>query len=307
MKIIFISGVKFGYDILSHLIENNWKISAVFSYSEDVRKNYSDSISFKSITQKNKIEYFEVNNINDEENIQIIKKFYPDLILVMGWSQILKDVMLKIPSIGIIGSHPTELPKYRGRSPIPWTIIKNLKESALTFFWIEHGVDNGDILYQEKFSISDSDDAQSIYEKITIIGKNMIIKSLLDISQGKLVHLKQNNSKFLEYWEKRTPDDGKIDWEKSSNEIHTLIRAVTYPYPGAFTDYLGQKLIVWKSDNIENNLNEPGKILQIEKDGVLIGTGKNSILIREISYAQYDKVNPQQIFTNNDVGMILGK
>ena len=90
------------------------------------------------------------------KNIILLKKSKPDLILVMGWSQLLKDELIDIPKIGIIGSHPTELPKYRGRAPIPWTILKGLTKSALTFFWIDKGVDDGDILDQEFFSISDS-------------------------------------------------------------------------------------------------------------------------------------------------------
>ena len=172
MNIIFIGGVKFSRDLLESILENNWSISSVFSYDNSKKKFYSDFASFEEITTRFNVKHFKVDNINDKKNIEIIKEIKPDLILVMGWSQLLKNDILKIPKLGVIGSHPTELPKYRGRAPIPWSILKGLKESALTFFYIDEGTDDGDIIDQRKFKITDNDDATSIYNKIIEIGSN---------------------------------------------------------------------------------------------------------------------------------------
>ncbi|MEX2060292.1 MAG: formyltransferase family protein, partial [Nitrosopumilaceae archaeon] len=185
MKIVFISGVRFGLDLLRFILDNKWKVSAVFSYADSKKKNYSDYASFDEITRKYKIKHVKVQNINDKENVKELKSINPDLILVMGWSQILKREILTIPRIGIIGSHPTMLPKYRGRAPIPWSIIKGLKESALTFFYMKEGTDDGDILDQRKFKISSNDDATSLYEKITNLGKIMLLKNLQLLQNGK--------------------------------------------------------------------------------------------------------------------------
>ena len=157
MNIIFIGGVKFSRDLLESILENNWSISSVFSYDNSKKKFYSDFASFEEITTRFNVKHFKVDNINDKKNIEIIKEIKPDLILVMGWSQLLKNDILKIPKLGVIGSHPTELPKYRGRAPIPWSILKGLKESALTFFYIDEGTDDGDIIDQRKFKITDND------------------------------------------------------------------------------------------------------------------------------------------------------
>lgn len=162
MKIVFLSGVKFGLEILNYILEKNFDVIHVFSYDESKTKMYSDYVSFDNTCTKFGINNIKVKNINDSQNIEIIKSIKPDLILVMGWSQLLTDEIISIPRYGVIGSHPTELPKYRGRAPIPWTILKNLKESALTFFYIENGIDNGDILDQQNFKISESDDATII-------------------------------------------------------------------------------------------------------------------------------------------------
>ena len=179
MKIIFISGVKFGYDVLESILENNWKIDTSFSYLPEKKKFYSDYADFENLTKKYDVIHKQINNINDQENIDLIKKINPDLILVIGWSQLLKKEIIEIPRLGVIGSHPTELPKYRGRAPIPWSILKGLKKSALTFFYIQEGIDDGDIVTQKQFEINDVDDATSVYEKMTVLGKKMLMHFFL--------------------------------------------------------------------------------------------------------------------------------
>jgi|TARA_B110000495_G_scaffold201769_1_gene220021 methionyl-tRNA formyltransferase len=305
MNILFIGGVKFSYDILEHILKNNFKISTIFSYKDSKKKYYSDISNFDDLSKKYDIPNIKIDKINDKENVEIIKKLNPDLILIMGWSQLLKPEIIQIPKLGVIGSHPTELPKYRGRAPIPWTIIKNLKESALTFFYIQEGVDDGDILDQRKFKINSKDDATSIYEKITDIGKRMILQNLKLIEKGKSKKIKQDKKKFLEYWIKRTPEDGQIDWDSESNLIHDLIRASTAPYPGAFSRFKNKKLIIWKSELAKNHVNEPGKILEISKKGVKIGTKSGCIIIKKVSFGRIQNVNANEIFTKTDIGKIL--
>ena len=307
MKIIFVSGVKFGYDLLSYVLKNGYKISLIVSYEDSKKNNYSDYVSFDDLANKYKIKNLKVKNINDEENIQIIKKINPDLILVMGWSQILKEDIINIPSKGVIGSHPTELPKFRGRAPIPWSIIKGLKKSALTFFYIEEGVDNGDIMDQCKFTISENDDATIIYNKITQIGKKMLVKNLRLLESGKTNRKKQDNSNFIENWPKRVPDEGMIDWSKSSKEIHTLIRATTHPYPGAFTFFKGLKLKIWKASYLDKHNLDIGKIIDVNENEVTIGTGHGTIIIEKISENDNPNTKISKIFSKNDIGLLLGK
>ena len=305
MKIVFISGVKFGFEILHHILDHDFNISLVFSYADSKKKNFSDYTSFDNLCKEHKIKNIKVDKINDPENITLIKSLNPDIILVMGWSQLLNNEIIKIPKFGVIGSHPTELPKFRGRAPIPWTILKNLKESALTFFYIEEGIDNGDILDQEKFKITDIDDAHSIYEKVTDIGKNMIIRDLKLIQNGNPQRIKQNSQNFIENWPKRTPEDGKINWNNSGKIIHTLIRATTHPYPGAFTLYNGKKLKIFNAELLNNNICDPGKILQIRNNGVEIGSGDGTIILKSVQIEHNQETNPIDIFTKNDIGNFL--
>jgi len=308
MKICFVSGVKFGHELLLHMLQNKVDISIVFSYDDTKKTIYSDYASFDDITKKFGIRHVKVENINDSENISILKEIKPDIILVMGWSQLLKKEILSIPKFGAIGSHPTELPKYRGRAPIPWTIIKGLKKSALTFFFITEGTDDGDITNQHHFLIDDDDDASSIYEKITILGKEMIMKTLQQIQQNKINRIPQDHSQFVEYWNKRNPEDGKINWTNSNKEILTLIKATTRPYPGAYTFYKKSKLIIWKAEHIQYDINEsPGKILDVGVAGLKVSTGNGCILLKQISLNGVSTENSSTIFNKNDLGEFLDK
>ena len=308
MKIAFIGGVKFSHELLSTILSNGWDVSIVFSYDDSKEEKYSDIASFGDLTKKYGIKHVQVDNINDRQNITLLKEVNPDLILVMGWSQLLKNEIIKIPKFGVVGSHPTELPKYRGRAPIPWTILNNLKESALTFFYIDEGVDDGDMLDQRKFSISEKDDATTLYKIMTNLGKEMLLDNLVSIKEGSQIRKKQDQNEFIENWPKRTIEDGKINWNNSAEEIHTLIRATTYPYPGAFTEFKNQKLIIWKSEFLNNSITKPysnpGIIEQINNDNILVGTGKGILRILQISYQGEDEFN--KIFSTSDIGTKLG-
>ena len=306
MKIIFIGGVKFSYEILKTILENNWNISVVFSYDDSKKEKISDFISLDELCSKYNLQNIKIDKINAQNNIEIIKKIEPDIILVMGWSQLLNSEIISIPKIGVIGSHPTELPKYRGRAPIPWSILKGLKTSALTFFFIEEGTDSGDILDQRSFKLSSNDDATSVYKKVESVGKEMIQDNLTKLQNGNYTRKKQDVSNFIENWEKRGPQDGIIDWSRNSQEIHTLIRATTHPYPGAYTIFNGSKLIIWGAEFSNEQSNGVGKIMRVNNFNVKIGTGKGVIILKRISFNDNKEVPISKIFTKDNVDSILG-
>lgn len=306
MKIIFIGGVKFSYEILKTILENNWNISVVFSYDDSKKEKISDFISLDELCSKYNLQNIKIDKINAQNNIEIIKKIEPDIILVMGWSQLLNSEIISIPKIGVIGSHPTELPKYRGRAPIPWSILKGLKTSALTFFFIEEGTDSGDILDQRSFKLSSNDDATSVYKKVESVGKEMIQDNLTKLQNGNYTRKKQDVSNFIENWEKRGPQDGIIDWSRNSQEIHTLIRATTHPYPGAYTIFNGSKLIIWGAEFSNEQSKGVGKIMRVNNFNVKIGTGKGVIILKRISFNDNKEVPISKIFTKDNVDSILG-
>lgn len=284
MKIIFIGAVESSYVFLEALLEKQIKIEKVFTIFDN---NYnSDYRDLRPLCQKYNVEVVGIKNINDEENIKIIKEINPDFIFVIGISQLIKKEIINIPKFGCIGLHPSLLPKNRGRAVLPWTILNEEKETGLTLFKIDEGADSGDILVQEKIKISEREDSNTLYQKILLAIKKVIEENIENILTQEITYKKQLEEEAT-YCAIRTMEDGEIDWNKSAKDIDKLIRATTKPYPGAYTYHKGEKLIIWTSEIVEkdNWSALPGQRVEILKgQGVRVKTGNGILLIKDIEY-----------------------
>lgn len=284
MKIIFIGAVESSYIFLEALLEKQIKIEKVFTIFDN--KYNSDYRDLRPLCQKYNVEVVGIKNINDEENIKIIKEINPDFIFVIGISQLIKKEIIDIPKFGCIGLHPSLLPKNRGRAVLPWTILNEEKETGLTVFKIDEGTDSGDILVQEKIKISEREDSNTLYQKILLAIKKVIEENIENILTQGITYKKQLEEEAT-YCAIRTMEDGEIDWNKSAKDIDKLIRATTKPYPGAYTYHKGEKLIIWTSEIVEkdNWSALPGQRVEILKgQGVKVKTGNGILLIKDIEY-----------------------
>ena len=276
MKILFIGSVSMSAAFLNELLLMRQNIIAVFTSSEPSLN--SDYFDMQPIAEKFKIPYFKTDDINSDENIQIMKKLNPDVIFCFGWSRLLKSRILSIPKMGTIGYHPAALPANRGRHPIIWALVLGLKETASTFFFINEGIDSGDIVDQENILILPEDNANSLYEKIKLSAIKQVNRFIPKLKDGTLKTIPQK-SQHTNYWRKRSKKDGIIDWRMSSNTINNLIRALTKPYPGASFFYKEKEYKVWQSriEKIDSPNIEPGKVLKFDHKQILIKTGDHAI------------------------------
>ncbi len=280
LRILFIGTVKFSEEALEKLIEMKANIVGIITKKESPFNSDFADLSF--LAKKYKIPYLHVKNINSKESIRFIKEKNPDVIYCFGWSQLIKKDILNIPKLGVIGFHPTKLPENRGRHPITWALFLGLTETASTFFFMDEGADSGDILSQEIVPINYEDDAGTLYEKITKTALKQIEEFTYQLEKGTYKRIPQNNSK-ANYWRKRERFDGIIDFRMSSRAIYNLVRALSRPYVGAEVKYKENFYKVWKTK--EENLNlpnaEPGKVLKVEKDKILVKCYDNGIWLVE--------------------------
>ena len=267
MKIILIGTVEFSKEMLRTLIENNFKIQAVITSSNsEINSDYSD---LKPLCDKNDIPCHISDDINSNRTIELIKNYEADVIYCFGWSRLLKKDLISLPPLGVIGYHPAELPKNRGRHPIIWALVLGLKETASTFFIMNEEADTGDIVSQVKVKIDGSDNAKSLYKKLSSAAQEQVIEITNNLNQLDAIKVKQNNSKS-NVWRKRSKKDGIIDWRMSAVSIHNLVRGLSRPYPGAHFEFMQKEYKVWETEvmKIENIQNiEPGKVLDISEDG----------------------------------------
>lgn len=284
LKVIYVGCLHFSLHCLKQLLANNANVKAIFTLSSNKSNFHSDFSDLTPIAKKYEIPIHYIQNINKPSTINRIQKYNPDVILVWGWSQILKEEILKTPRLGCIGSHPALLPKNRGRHPLIWPIVLGMKKSGLTFFWLEPGIDNGPILAQKAFTITNEDDAFTIYKKIECIASNLIPKCISQLAKGTAPRIIQNNNQAT-YWRKRDKRDGLIDFRMSSKDIDRLVRALTKPYLGAHIEYLGKEIKIWKakigklSEDLGNV--EPGKVIRTEARDIWVKAGDGSIVLTE--------------------------
>ncbi|MBD3249378.1 hypothetical protein GF336_05010 [Candidatus Woesearchaeota archaeon] len=247
MNLVWLSANKLGHELLKEALKiDGISIDAVITLNEDSKTVMYDGISKKKWYDLG-IKVYEIKNINEEEDL--IKSLSPDYIFLCGWRQIVKKNILDIPKKGTIGFHPTLLPKGRGPSPIINSIISGFKDSGLTMFFISEGLDDGDIISQEKFIIRKDDYAHDVYEKVIHSGKRLIKKNISLLAEHGYLKRKPQDEYRATIFPKRSLKDNKIDLENESIEcIYNKIRALSRPYKGAYLEKNGEKLIIWKAE-----------------------------------------------------------
>jgi len=286
MKILFIGTVEFSKIALKKLIELNAQIVGVCTKEKsEFNSDFADLIP---LCEKNKIPYKFTDNVNSKDNCDWIKSFNPDIIFCFGWSNLLKKNILTLAPMGVLGFHPSELPKNRGRHPLTWALVLGLKKSASTFFFMNEGIDSGEILSQKKFDILENDDAQTLYDKFANIALLQIEEFLPQLEKKTYQTIKQND-KASNTWRKRVKIDGQINFRMSSQAIYNLVRALSKPYVGANINYKEKEIIVWKVEIIDykqDNI-ESGKVLDVNKDKILVKTYDGAI---EITHHEFKKL-----------------
>ncbi len=260
------------------------EIIGIFTLKDEDASKKSRFTPMDGLAKSNNISLYKVDKINDPKTAALMRKLNPDLILESGWSQIIPEEILRMPKKGCIGIHNSYLPKNQGAASINWALIRGEKRWGVTLFYLEEKIDDGDIIDQREYNIDDKDDVNALFDKADALAAEMLRKNLPLIKEGNAPRKKQDK-KEATYLPKRKPEDGRIDWGKTNIEIYNLVRALTKPYPGAFTFYGGKKAFIWESEKINGDFGKPGTIVKIaEGKGIVVGTGKGSLLIKKAQF-----------------------
>ncbi len=246
LRIAFIGCVAEGLRALRTLLELGERVAAVFTLDPERAQKVSGAVRWEEITRNHGIPLHYVRNINDPEPVGLLRSLRPDLVFCVGWTQLLRREILAIPRLGCIGFHASLLPKYRGRAPVNWAIIHGERETGNTMLLLDEGVDTGDIIAQRSFPITLEDTCATVYEKVAQSEEDMIREIMPLIHAGKMPRRPQDHSQAT-VMPRRRPEDGEIDWRRTTRELHDWVRALTHPYPGAFTWIAGRRVWVWKA------------------------------------------------------------
>lgn len=251
-KIAFATCVQLGLSCIEEIYRIGGNLDLLISLKDEKSTNKSGRIYLEEISTKHNAPLLKINNINDQEVLNALKEHQIDWLFIIGWSQIAKKDLLKAPTYGCIGMHPTLLPIGRGRAAIPWSIIKGLNETGVTMFRLDEGVDTGDIIGQGIISLDKKTTATELYKKVDSMHIILIAKYWDDIINNNITLKKQNEVNATE-WPGRKPEDGEILSSMTMDEADKLVRAVTHPYPGAFYKFGNKTYRIWSAKTRENN------------------------------------------------------
>ncbi len=211
-----------------------------------------------------------------------VMSFGADIGVLAAYGRKIDAAFLQAFPKGIMGLHPSLLPKYRGAAPINWAIINGDTETASTFYQLNVEWDAGDILLQETVAIGVDENAQQLTERLSLVGAAQAVKGLDAIASETAQWLTQPNEQATRA-PKLTKDIGQIDWTQSVTQIYNRMRGLA-PWPGTFTQWQGQmlKLIEAKPHSAEGQSSSPGTVLSADAQGILVQTGKGQLLIYQV-------------------------
>ena len=276
MNIVFIGCVDFSARCLESLIRLNAKIVGVCTLETSLAN--ADHVDLTPIAEQNSIPICYATDINSAQTIAWIRELAPDVIFCLGWSRLIKEEVLQIPPMGVVGFHPAALPKNRGRHPIIWSLVLGLDETASTFFIMDEGADSGDILSQRPVNIMLDDNASSLYTRVTGTAIAQI-EEFLPRLIARTYYLYPQDHSLANNWRKRGAHDGQVDWRMSAKSIYNLVRGLSHPYVGAHFMHRGAEIKVWECKIVTGTPDhiEPGKILRLGESGPIIKTGEGAV------------------------------
>ena len=283
MKAIVLAYHNIGCTGLEALLRNGFEIAAVFTHRDDAHEN----IWFRSVAElaaSRNIPVFAPDDINHPLWARRIANLKPDILFSFSYRKLLKPAILDIPRHGCLNLHSALLPRYRGRCPINWVLVNGETETGVTLHYMTPRPDDGDIVCQRRIPISENDTAVSLHEEACRVSATMLDEVLPQILDGTAPRAPQDHSKAT-YFGGRKPADGEIDWAKPACQVRNLVRAVTRPYPGAFSFLADKKCFFWAVSETDSDqpTAKPGTVVSVDPLIIACETGAVRVELAEAS------------------------
>jgi methionyl-tRNA formyltransferase len=267
--------------VLNSLIANKNQITALVTLPENEGIGVSDYVNLVPFCVDNSIRIIRTTDINSDTTLDEIRSLKPDYMFTLGWSQLFKKKLLEIPKYFVVGSHPSFLPAGKGRAPIPWTILERRERTAVTLFKMNTEADAGDILLQRQIKFKPDLYAGELYD---LIASNLSIAfcDLYSRLRSKQLPESEKQTGAGSIRARRTPADGLIDFSKPAADIECLIRAVSKPYPGAYSHYNSEKITIWRVNFNQNShhVGTIGQVLARDGDSILVQCADTSLWLK---------------------------
>lgn len=285
MKIVFMGTPDFARDSLKAVVEAGHEVALVVTNPDKPKGRGMKLIpsDVKKYAIEQNLEVVQPVKVrNNPEFVEQLKDINPDVICVVAYGKIIPKEILDIPRLGCINVHGSLLPKYRGAAPIQWAVLNGDKETGITTMFMDVGMDTGDMINKEVVQIGDDETTGELWDRLSIIGAKLLVKTLKDLENGTYKREKQGDDFTVAPMIKK--EMAKIDWEnQTSSEIKNLVRGLN-PFMGAFSFLNDKKIKIWKVEKLNDKPEkEPGTVLVSDsKAGLVIATKDGAVSVLEI-------------------------
>jgi methionyl-tRNA formyltransferase len=283
-RVVFIGAVHEARPALAALLASPIvDVVAVLTRTDAATRRLCGAVDLASMADADGVPVLRTDDANSPELVSSVRALDPDLIVVVGWNQLLRPPLLEAARRGCVGFHASLLPRHRGHAPVNWAILRGQRQTGNTMMYLDPGADTGDIVDQLPIAITPDDTCASVYEKVGAAGAQLLIRHLPALLAGTAPRRPQRREDG-DVLPRRTPDMGVIDWRRSASQIYDWIRALTAPYPGAFTTADGDRILLWSARRPADTqaIGVPGQIVAIDRSGVRVATGAGSLLITSV-------------------------
>ncbi|HEY3278457.1 MAG TPA: formyltransferase [Syntrophorhabdaceae bacterium] len=246
MRVVVFAYHEIGYSCLKEVLDFGAEVSCLFTHEDDPE----EEVWFKTprtLAEEHAIPVYTPETLRDPKWASLIRGLKPDVIFSFYYRNMIPKEILDIPTTGAFNLHGSLLPRFRGRCPVNWVLIKGETETGLTLHFMEEKPDTGDIVTQKTIPISPDDTAHTLFLKMIKEAGPLVKEILPKLRDTTFTRMKQADLGPSTYFGGRRPEDGLISWEKDGRSVYNLVRAVTHPYPGAFTWMDGKKLYIWRA------------------------------------------------------------
>lgn len=291
-KIIFMGTPAFSVPILEALTESEYEVIAVVTQPDRPvgRKKVLTASPVKEAALKLGLPVFQPEKISGSSEMDALIALEPDLIVTAAFGQFLPQKLLSVPKYGAVNVHASLLPKYRGGAPVHYALIKGEKETGVSIMYMEKKMDAGDILSQKSLEITKDDDVGSLFDRLSLLGKELLMETLPKLLAGNITPIKQDEAEVT-YSPNIKRAEEIVDWNKPAAEIDYQVRGMR-PWPVAYTLLEGKRLKLWDVRPTEETTTAtPGTIIRIEKDAIYIACGEHTVAkLNEIQPAGKSKM-----------------
>ena len=284
MDIIFMGTPDFAVPVLETLIASEKHTVKAVVTQPDKARGRSGKLIFtpvKEVAVKHEIPVYTPLKVKDPEFVETLKQISCDIIVVVAFGQILSKEILDFPKYGCVNVHASLLPRWRGAAPIQWSILEGDKKTGVTIMQMDVGLDTGDMLATEEVPLLGTETGESLFEQLSTLGGPLLLKTLEEIENGEVKPVKQKDEEST-YAKMLTREMGELDFQEEAVRLERYVRGLN-SWPSAYTHYHGKLLKIWEADVVDNDSEgRPGEIVELQKDGFLIQTGKGCLKARQV-------------------------